>query len=322
MRAIRVHQQGGPEVMQLDEIPVPEPGPDDVLVKIETSGLNFIDVYQRSGSYTGQLPFTLGMEGAGTIEGWGSNVTGFSKGQRVAYAMQQGTYAEYALAPAQKVVTVPDSVTTEQAAGVLLQGMTAHYLCYSTYPLRAGEVALIHAAAGGTGQLLVQVAKMRGAHVIATVGNEEKAEIAKQAGADHVIIYTQTDFEAEVRRITGGQPLDVVYDSVGKDTFEKGLNLLRPRGYMVLFGQSSGAVAPVNPQTLNSKGSLFLTRPSLGWYMLTHEELLWRANDLFNWLGSGQLKLRIDRTFPLAEVARAHDYLTGRATKGKVLLSI
>jgi NADPH2:quinone reductase len=289
-------------------------------VRVAAAGLNFIDIYQRTGAYKLALPAVIGMEAAGTVDAVGAGVQEVEPGQRVAYGMTSGAYAEYAVAPAWKVVPVPDNVTLEQAAALMVQGMTAHYLVASTYPLKAGETALIHAGAGGTGRLLVQVAKRTGAHVLATVGSEEKAALARSAGADETIIYTREDFEARVKELTGGKGVDVVYDSVGKTTFDKSLNCLRPRGYMVLWGQASGAVAPLDPQILNAKGSLYLTRPSLGAYMRTREELLWRANDLFAWIGAGELDVRIDKTFPLAQAAAAHEYMEGRQTKGKVLL--
>jgi NADPH2:quinone reductase len=320
MNAIRVHQFGDPEVLRYEEAPLPEPGAGEARVKIEAAGVNFIDIYHRTGKYPGQLPITLGTEGAGMVDAVGSGVSDVKPGDRVAYAMQQGAYAEYAVVPASKLVLIPDNVDTREAAAVMLQGMTAHYLCYSTYPLQPGETALIHAAAGGVGLLLVQVAKRRGARVLGTVSTEEKARLAREMGADEVILYTQADFEAETRRLTAGQGVDVVYDSVGKTTFDKSLNCLKPRGYLVLFGQSSGPVPPLDPQVLNAKGSLFLTRPTLGHYMANRKELLERAGDLFEWMASGELHVRIDQTFPLAEAAEAHRYLEARKTKGKLLL--
>jgi NADPH2:quinone reductase len=320
MKAIRVHQFGDPEVLRYEEVPLPEPGAGEARVKIEAAGVNFIDIYHRTGKYPGQLPITLGTEGAGVVDAVGSGVSDVKPGDRVAYAMQQGAYAEYAAVPASKLVLIPDNVDTREAAAVMLQGMTAHYLCYSTYPLQPGETALIHAAAGGVGLLLVQVAKRCGARVIGTVSTEEKARLAREMGADEVILYTQADFEAETRRLTAGQGVDVVYDSVGKTTFDKSLNCLKPRSYLVLFGQSSGPVSPLDPQTLNAKGSLFLTRPTLGHYIANRKELLERAGDLFEWMASGELHVRIDQTFPLAEAAEAHRYLEARKTKGKLLL--
>ncbi|HET9911486.1 MAG TPA: quinone oxidoreductase, partial [Anaerolineales bacterium] len=289
-------------------------------VKIEASGVNFIDIYHRIGRYQGSLPLTLGQEAAGTVEAVGPNVTDIKPGDRVAYASVQGAYAEYAIAPAWRLIPIPAGVEIKQAAAVMIQGMTAHYLALSTYPLKQGDTALVHAAGGGTGQLLVQIAKRRGARVIGTVSTEEKAALAREAGADEVIFYTQTDFEAEVKRLTNNVGVDVVYDSVGKDTFDKSLNCIRRRGYMVLYGASSGAVPPLDPQTLNAKGSLYLTRPFLGHYTADRAELLQRVNDVFHWMAAGELKVRIDKTFPLAEAAEAHRYLEGRQSKGKILL--
>lgn len=320
MRAIRVNQPGGLEVLSYEDIPMPEPGPGQARVKIEAAGLNYIDVYHRMGRYPGQFPFTLGTEGSGVVDAIGPDVTEVKPGDRVAYAMVQSAYAEYAVVPAAKLVPLPANITTRTAAAVLLQGMTAHYLVMSTYPLKQREMALIHAAAGGMGLLLVQLAKRCGAYVIGTVSTEEKAQLAKDAGADVVINYSQLDFETEVKRLTDGKGVHVVYDGVGKDTFDKGLNCLRPRGYMVLYGAASGPVSPLDPQVLNAKGSLFLTRPTLGHYTVDRAELLWRANDLFDWIAAGTLNVRIDKEFPLSDAAEAHRYLEGRQTKGKVLL--
>jgi NADPH2:quinone reductase len=320
MRAIRVHEHGGPEIMRLDEVPAPEPGPGLARVRLEATGVNFIEIYQRTGAYKGQLPFTLGSEGAGVVDAVGPDVTAVKLGDRVASTNFAGSYAEYTLAPADRLVPIPQGISTRVAAAAMLQGMTAHYLTFSTYPLNPGQTALIHAAGGGLGQLLVQVAKRLGARVIGTAGSEEKVALAREAGADEVINYTEQDFEAETKRLTGGAGVDVVYDSVGKSTFDQGLNCLRPRGYMVLLGQSSGAVPPLDPQTLNAKGSLFLTRPTLVNYIATRDELLWRANDVLTWIASGELKVHIDQTFPLADAAAAHEYLAGRKTRGKVLL--
>ncbi len=320
MRAVRINEFGGPEALSLESIAMPDPGPLAARVKVEAAGLNFIDVYQRSGFYPVRLPFTLGMEAAGTVDAVGSEVTDLQPGDRVAYAMVLGSYAECAIVPAEKLVLIPDGIDTQQAAAVMLQGMTAHYLSHSTYPIQPGDTALIHAAAGGVGQLLVQLAKKRGAHVLATVSTEEKARLAREAGADRVILYTEVDFEEEVQRLTRGAGVDVVYDSVGKATFEKGLDCLRPRGYMVLFGQSGEPVPPVSPGTLLGKGSLYLTRPGLGNYIAERQELLQRAEDLFQWMAAGELKVRIDQQYPLAEADEAHRYLQGRKTKGKVLL--
>jgi NADPH:quinone reductase len=320
MKAVRVHQYGGLEALKYEDVPMPEPGDGEVRVKIEAVGVNFIDIYHRIGRYQGSLPLTLGQEAAGTVDAIGPNVTDVKVGDGVVYASVQGSYAEYAVVPAWRLVTIPEAVDLQHAAAVILQGMTAHYLTHSTYPLKAGETALIHAAGGGTGQLLVQVAKRRGARVIGTASTEEKAMLAREAGADEVILYTQTDFVAEVKRLTNNVGVDVVYESVGKDTFDQSLNCLRRRGYLVLFGQSSGSVPPMDPQILNSKGSLFLTRPTLGHYTADRAELLGRVNDLLNWIAAGELKVRIDKTFPLAESGEAHRYLEARLSKGKVLL--
>lgn len=320
MKTIRVHQFGGLEVLAKDEVQVPEPGEGEARVKIEAIGVNFIDIYHRIGRYQGTLPLTLGQEAAGVVDTVGPKVTDVKIGDRVAYASVQGSYAEYAIAPAWRLVPIPAGVDAQHAAAVMLQGMTAHYLTHSTYPLIAGETALVHAAGGGTGQLLVQIAKRCGARVIGTVSTDEKAALAREAGADEVINYVQTDFEVEVKRLTNNAGVDVVYDSVGKDTFDKSLNCLRRRGYMVLFGASSGAVAPIDPQTLNAKGSIFLTRPILAHYIADRAELLGRVNDLFQWIAAGELKVRIDKTFALAEAAEAHRYLEGRLSKGKLVL--
>ncbi|MEZ4676227.1 MAG: quinone oxidoreductase [Caldilineaceae bacterium] len=320
MKAIRVHETGDVSKLIYEEAPMPEPKEGEVRVKIEAAGLNFIDTYHRMGWYPLPKPFFLGLEAGGVIDAVGAGVTDFKPGDRVGYCMHQGAYADYATVPARMVVPLPAGVSTQQAAAVMLQGMTAHYLTNSTYPLQQGDIALIHAAAGGTGALVVQMAKLRGAHVIGTVGTDEKAEVAKAAGADDVIVYTKQDFEAEVKRITDGKLCHVVYESVGKATFDKSMNCLRPRGYMVLFGQASGQVPPLDPQVLNQKGSLFLTRPTLGAYVATREELLGRANEIFGWIAAGKLDVRIDKSYPLSEAGAAHTYLEGRQTKGKVLL--
>lgn len=320
MKAIRVHQYGGLEALKYEEVPVPEPGEGEARVKIEAIGVNFIDIYHRIGRYQGSLPLTLGQEAAGTVEAVGPNVTDVKPGDRVVYASVQGSYAEYAIAPAWRLVPVPKDVDLRQAAAVMIQGMTAHYLTFSTYPLKEGDTALVHAAGGGTGQLLVQIAKRRGARVIGTVSTGEKAARAREAGADEVINYTQTEFDVEVKRLTNNAGVDVVYDSVGKDTFDRSLNCLRRRGYMVLYGASSGAVPPLDPQVLNAKGSIYLTRPFLAHYTADRAELLGRVNDLFAWIAAGELKVRIDKTFPLSEAAEAHRYLEGRQSKGKILL--
>jgi NADPH2:quinone reductase len=319
MKAIRVHSYGGPEVLKYEEVPIPKPGPGEARVKIEAAGVNYIDIYHRTGLYPGQFPFTPGMEGAGVVDEVGPEVSEVRVGDRVAYAMQQGSYAEYAIVPAWKLVPVPNNLSTQSAAAAMLQGMTAHYLTHSTYPLKAGDTALVHAAAGGVGLLLIQMAKRLGAKVFGTVSTEEKASLAKEVGADAVILYTQSDFEEEIKKLTNGQGVEVVYDSVGKTTFDKSLNCLKPRGYLVLFGQSSGPVPPVDLRIL-AKGSYFLTRPTLSHYAANRAELLQRAGDLFRWITSGELKLRIDHTYPLAEAAKAHQALEGRKTSGKLLL--
>jgi NADPH2:quinone reductase len=320
MKAIRVHQYGGVEVLRYEDVPLPEPGAGEARVKIEAIGVNFIDIYQRTGLYQMKLPFTLGMEAAGIVDAVGGNVTEVKIGDRVAYSMIPGAYAEYAIVPSSRLVPVPKNIDSRAAAATMLQGKTAHYLTHSTYPLKKGDTALVHAAAGGVGLLLVQIAKRRGATVFGTVSTEEKARLAREAGADEIILYTEKDFVAEVKKLTDGRGLNVVYDSVGQSTFEKSLDCLRPRGYLVLFGQSSGPVPPFNLGTLAAKGSLFVTRPTLAHYAITREELLQRANDLFNWIASGELKLRIDKAFPLAEAAEAHRQLEARKTTGKVLL--
>lgn len=319
MRGIQVRRYGGPEVLEWVEMPLPEPGPGEARVRIEAAGVNYIDIYHRTGLYGGGLPFTPGMEGAGTVDAVGPGVTEVAVGDRVAYAMARGSYAEYHVVPVRQLVKIPEGVPARDAAAVMLQGMTAHYLAHSTFPLKEGDRALVHAAAGGVGLLLIQMAKARGATVYGTVSTEEKAQLAREAGADEVILYTRTDFQQEIQRLTGGRGVDVVYDSVGQATYEKSLASLRPRGYLVLFGQSSGAVPPIDPLRL-SAGSYFLTRPSLGPYVATREELEWRAHDCFRWIRDGQLKLRIGGTFPLAEAAEAHRRLEGRQTVGKLLL--
>jgi NADPH2:quinone reductase len=319
MKGIRVHAPGGPEVLRYEDVAEPEPAPGHVIVRLDAVGVNFIDVYQRTGAYPRSYPFTPGMEGAGVVAAAGSGVTGVAVGDRVAFSGVMGAYAQRIAAPAQQLIPLPAGIDDATGAAVLLQGTTAHYLVYSTYPLKQGEWTLIHAAAGGVGLLLVQMAKKIGARIIATVGTEEKARLARRAGAEHVIIYTQQDFETETKRIAPGG-VHVVYDSVGKDTFDKSLNVLAPRGYMVLYGQSSGPVPPVNPQILNPKGSLFLTRPTTGHYMATPEERAWRTGDLFRWIQAGELDVRIGGRYPLAEAAAAHRALEGRETTGKVLL--
>lgn len=320
MKAVRIHETGGPEVLRYEEVPLPEPGEGQARVRIEAAGVNFIEVYQRAGLYPRERPAAMGLEGAGTVEAVGPGVTELRVGERVAWAMGQGADAEAAVVDAAVLVPIPDGVETKTAAAVMLQGMTAHYLSHSTYPLKEGETALVHAAAGGVGQLLTQIAKKRGARVIGTVSTEEKERLAREAGADEIIRYDRVDVAAEARRLTGGEGVHVVYDSVGRATFAGSLDALRPRGMLALFGQSSGPVPPFDPQVLNQKGSLFLTRPTLFAYAATREELLWRAGDLFRWIAAGELKVRIDKTFPLAEAAEAHRYLEARQTKGKVLL--
>ncbi|HET9985687.1 MAG TPA: quinone oxidoreductase [Longimicrobiales bacterium] len=322
MRAVRIHETGGPEAMRVEDIPVPQPGPGQALVRVEVAGVNFIDVYKRIGLYQVPLPATLGEEGAGVVAAVGPDVDEVHVGDRVAWASVAGSYAEYTVAPAWRLVPVPDAVPADRAAAVMLQGMTAHYLATSTFPLEPGHRALVHAAAGGVGLLLVQIAKRRGAVVIGTAGTPDKAELARQAGADHMIVYTRQDFGAEVRRLTGGAGVNVVYDSVGRATFLPGLDLLQRRGTMVLFGQSSGPVGPIDPQLLNRKGSLFLTRPSLVHYTATREELLARARDVLGWVADGSLRVRIDRELPLEQAADAHRALESRATAGKVLLRV
>jgi NADPH2:quinone reductase len=320
MKAIQIKETGGPEKLELVDLPQPVAGPGQALVKMAASGVNFIDVYFRTGLYKADLPATLGSEGAGTVESVGPGVTEVAPGDRVAYAMARGSYAEFAVVPAAQLVKIPDGVDSKTAAAVMLQGMTAHYLTHSTFPLKSGDACLVQAAAGGAGLLLVQMARRLGARVYGTVSTEAKAQLAKQAGADEVILYTHQDFETEVRRFTNGRGVDVVYDSVGATTFNKSLNCLRPRGMLALFGQSSGPVPPFDPNILNAKGSLFLTRPSLAHHCSTREELLWRAGDVLGWVASGELKIRVDRAYPLREAAQAHRDLEGRHTAGKLLL--
>lgn len=322
MKAIVVNEPGGPEKLELADLPKPTPGPKQALVRIVAAGVNFIDIYFRTGLYKSDRPILLGNEGAGVVEAVGPEVTEVAPGDRVAYAMSRGSYAEYHVVPAAMLVKLPDTVDFQTAAAVMLQGMTAHYLTHSTYPLKSGESCLVHAAAGGAGGLIVQMAKLRGARVFGTVSTEEKARIARESGADEAILYTSQDFEAEVKRLTDGRGVDVVYDSVGKTTFDKSLNCLRPRGMLALFGQSSGPVPPFDPTILNGKGSLFLTRPSLGHYLLSRDELLWRAGDIFTWLSEGKLKVRIERVYPLAEAANAHRDLESRRTVGKLILTV
>ena len=320
MKAIRVQSPGGPEALRYEDVPQPSPAAGQVLVKVEAAGVNYIDVYQRTGLYKVATPFTLGQEAAGVVTAVGPGVTDPKVGDRVAYTSILGAYAEYAVVPADRVVVLPDGVTARQAAAALLQGMTAHYLACTTYPLKAGDTCLVHAAAGGVGLLLCQIASRRGARVIGTVSTREKAALAREAGARDVILYTEQDFEAEVKRLTNGLGLQVVYDSVGKTTFEKGLNCLTRRGMMVLYGQSSGPIASFDPQVLSQKGSLFLTRPTLAHYITTRAELVARAGEVLSWVKSGTLKVRIEHEFSLAETAEAHRALEARKTTGKLLL--
>src|SRR5580704_10731587 len=320
MKAIQVKQVGGPDAMELVDLPVPQPKSHEALVKIAAAGVNFIDVYIREGRYHAPVPFVVGQEGSGVVTAVGADVKTAKVGNRVAWSGALGSYAEYVAAPAAALVPVPEDVGDRDAAGAMLQGMTAHYLCYDTYPLTPGKTALIHAGAGGVGLLLVQMAHNIGARVIATVSTDEKAKLAREAGADEVILYTQVDFEAETKRLTGGKGVDVVYDSVGKTTFDKGLNILRPRGMMVLFGGSSGAVPPFDLVVLSQKGSLYVTRPALGHYIATREELVARSGAVFGMIAAGKLKLRIEHAYPLADAQKAHRDLEGRKTTGKLLL--
>ncbi len=320
MKAVRIHAPGGPEAMKYEDVPQPAPKAGEALVKVDAAGLNYIDVYFRTGQYKAELPLTLGLEAAGTVAAVGPDVTDVKVGDKVAYTGVPGAYAEYAAVPAARLFTLPAGLTTKQGAAMMLQGMTAHYLAMSTYPLKSGDTCLVHAAAGGVGLLLCQIAKMRGARVIGTVSTDAKAKLAREAGADETILYTTQDFEAEVKRITGGKGLQVVYDSVGKTTFDKGFSCLAPRGLMALYGQSSGPVGTFDPQVLNAKGSLFLTRPSLNHHIITRAELLQRAGELAGWIRDGKLRLRIDHEFPLKDAGEAHRALEGRRTTGKVLL--
>ena len=320
MKAIQVKQPGGPEALELVDIPVPQPKPNEAVVEVAAAGVNFIDTYQREGRYKVPLPFVAGQEGAGTVTSVGTEVKSVKPGDRVAWSGVQGSYAEYIAVPANRLLLIPAGVTDREAAAVMLQGMTAHYLAYSTFPLKRGDTALVHAAAGGVGLLLVQMAHNLGARVIGTVSTEEKAKLAREAGADEIIFYTQVDFETETKRLTGGKGVDVVYDSVGKTTFEKGLNVLRPRGMMVLFGGSSGPVPPFDPLILAAKGSLFLTRPTLVQYTASREELESRSHALFDMIATKKLKLRVEHVYPLTGAQQAHRDLEGRKTTGKLLL--
>jgi len=322
MKAIYIEQTGGPDVLQYGDRPKPEPAKGEVLVKLAASGVNFVDTYHRSGLSKVALPSILGSEGAGIVEQVGADITNFKAGDRVAYAMVRGSYAEYASVPEKMLVHVPASTELRTAAAAMLQGMTAHYLTHSTFPLKPGNTVLIHAAAGGTGRLIVQVAAMLGARVIGTVGNEAKAALARAAGASDTILYDQQDWVAEVKRLTGGAGVDVVYDTVGQATFLKGLDCIRPRGMMVAFGRASGQLAPLDTQVLAAKGSLVLSRPGLAWHIATPEELAWRAGDVFRWVSEGKLELRIDHEYPLAEAAQAHRDLEARKTTGKIILRV
>ncbi len=322
MKAIQVKQPGGPEKMELVNLPVPQPAAKQALVRIAASGVNFIDVYFRTGLYKADFPLTLGQEAAGTVEAVGAEVTEVAPGDRVAYCMTRGSYAEYAAVPAAQLVKLPDTLDFPAAAAAMLQGMTAHYLTHSTFPLKQGDTCLVHAAVGGAGGLIAQMAKMLGARVFGTVSTEDKARVARENGCDEAIIYTQQDFAAEVKRLTAGRGVDVVYDSVAKTTFEQSLNSLRPRGMLALFGQSSGPIPPFDPILLSAKGSLFLTRPGLPYYLATRDELLWRAGDVLGWIAAGKLRLRIGATYPLANAAQAHRDLEGRRTTGKLVLTV
>ena len=320
MKAIRVHEHGGPDVLRMETVDDPVPGPDEALVRLESIGVNFIDVYFRTGLYKTTLPYTPGSEGAGTVVAVGANVHDVRIGDRVASQSLLGAYAELALARADRLVLLPDGSSAHDGAAAMLQGMTAHYLAASTHTLQAGDCCLVHAAAGGVGLLLCQIARRHGAFVIGTVSTAHKAALARDAGANETVLYTKQDFVAEVKRITGGVGVQVVYDSVGATTFLKGLDCLAPRGMLVLFGQSSGAVSPIDPQLLSQKGSLFLTRPTLAHYVATPAELRWRAGEVLGWVRDGSLRLRIDREVPLARAADAHRALEARETTGKVLL--
>jgi NADPH2:quinone reductase len=321
MKAIRIHAPGGPEVMRLDDVPQPTPKAGEAIVKVDAAGLNYIDVYFRSGQYKAEYPLTLGLEAGGTVTAVGPGVSEVKVGDKVAYTGVAGAYAEYAAVPAARLVVLPAGVSTRQGAAAMLQGMTAHYLATSTYPLKKGDTCLVHAAAGGVGLLLCQMAKMRGARVIGTVSTDEKAKLAREAGADETIIYTRQDFEAEVKKLTDGKGVQVVYDAVGKTTWDKSLNSLAPRGLIALYGQSSGPIGQIDPQILNAKGSLFLTRPSLNHHIASREELQSRAGDVLGWIRDGKLRMRMEFEFPLKDAGAAHRALEGRQTTGKVLLT-
>lgn len=320
MKAVRVHEVGGPEALRYEDVPDPSPKPGEAVVKVDAAGVNFIDVYHRTGLYKVPLPYTLGQEGAGTVESVASDVADIRASDLVAWAGVAGAYAGKACVPAARLVRLPGDISSREAAAVMLQGMTAHYLATSTYSLKPGDTCLVHAAAGGVGHLLCQIAKLRGARVIGTVGSPDKAKLARQAGADETIDYTRQNFEAEVKRATSGKGVEVVYDGVGKTVFDKSLNCLAPRGMMVTYGNSSGPVPPVEPLILSQKGSLFLTRPTLWTYIATREELLRRAGDLFSWIAAGKLKVHVGAEFPLERAGDAHRALEARQTTGKVLL--
>jgi NADPH2:quinone reductase len=320
MKCIRIHEVGGPEVLRYEDLPEPVPGPGEAVVKIEAAGVNFIDIYFRTGLYKTELPFTNGQEGAGTVVAVADDVDTLQPGDRVAYTGIHGSYAEFAAVPAARLVKVPDGVDTQTAAAAMLQGMTVHYLTHSTFHLKVGHTALIHAAAGGVGKILIQVAKMLGVRTIGTCSTEEKAAVARSVGADEVILYNDEDFVAEVKRITDGAGVDVVYDSVGKATWEGSMNCLKPRGMVVFFGNASGPVPAIEPLTLTAKGSIFITRPSLFHHIATREELEWRAADLFSWIRSGKVRIEPGETHPLADAAKAQTRLAGRLTTGKILL--
>jgi NADPH2:quinone reductase len=320
MKAIRIHAAGGPEVMRLEDVAQPTPKAGEALVKVDAAGLNYIDVYFRSGQYKAEYPLTLGLEAGGTVTAVGPNVSEVKVGDKVAYTGVPAAYAEYAVAPAARLVVLPAGVSTKQGAAAMLQGMTAHYLACSTYPLKKGDTCLVHAAAGGVGLLLCQMAKMRGARVIGTVSTDEKAKLAREHGADETIIYTRQDFEAEVKRLTDGKGVQVVYDAVGKTTWDKSLSSLAPRGLIALYGQSSGPIGQIDPGILNTKGSLFLTRPSLNHHIASREELQSRAGEVLGWVRDGKLRLRTEFEFPLKDAAESHRALEGRKTTGKVLL--
>ncbi len=320
MKAIRISQYGGAEVLSFEDIDVADPGEGQVRITIEAAGVNFIDTYHRTGLYPLDLPLTLGLEGAGTVNAVGAGVSALAEGDRVAWKSVAGSYAEQVVAGAAEVVKIPSDVATKTAAAVMLQGLTAHYLVNSTYPIREGDTCLIHAAAGGVGLLLVQMAKMRGARVIGTTSTEEKAALARGAGADDIILYTERDFEAEVLNLTDSKGVEVVYDSVAKATWEKSINCLKPRGYMVFFGNASGPVPPIDPLLLSQQGSIYLTRPTLNSYTQTREEYLQRTREVMSWIQDGELDVRIGEEHPLENTAEAHNRLEGRQTTGKVLL--